>query len=180
MATNYSKNESGVALIVVLVMLLILTILGINGAQNTIMEERMAGNYRDCQIAFEASESALRVAESVMLDDTIYDALKWDGTDGSYDIEAITKQADYDPLTDLPNPSSTDNSTIGVTSETIDIGSSQDPEYYIEMLLPIELAGSSLVKGYSSKPPTIQFHRITSYGYGKSPNTRVILQSHVF
>ena len=53
-------------------MLVVLTILGINGAQQTAMEERMAGNFRDQQIGFEVAEAALRVAEEIILDPTVF------------------------------------------------------------------------------------------------------------
>lgn len=45
-------------------MLLLLTIIGVAGIQTTLLEERMAGNMRDRNLAFQAAESALRDAES--------------------------------------------------------------------------------------------------------------------
>ena len=50
-------------LIVALVLLLVLTILGTAGLQDTAMEERMAGNFRDYSAAMEAAETALRTGE---------------------------------------------------------------------------------------------------------------------
>lgn len=57
------SGNSGLALFISLVMLLILTILGVSAVQTTSMQERMARNARDTSMAFQAAESALRDAE---------------------------------------------------------------------------------------------------------------------
>jgi len=44
-------------------MLIIMTLLGISGMNNTVMQERMAGNQRNSTLAFQAAEAALRAAE---------------------------------------------------------------------------------------------------------------------
>jgi type IV pilus assembly protein PilX len=56
-------RQKGMALIVSLILLLALTLLGLAAMQNTSLEERMAGNLRAENVAFQASESALRAAE---------------------------------------------------------------------------------------------------------------------
>lgn len=62
-STNFVK-ETGSALIVSLLLLLVLTILGLTGMQSTTMQERMAGNMLDRGMAFQASEAMLREAEN--------------------------------------------------------------------------------------------------------------------
>ena len=57
------RSQRGAVLIVALVLLLVLTILGTAGIQDTAMEERMAGNFRDHSAAMQAAESALRAGE---------------------------------------------------------------------------------------------------------------------
>lgn len=56
-------HQSGVVMAISLIMLLLLTIIGINGMQSTSLEERMAGNMRNRALAFQAAEAALRGAE---------------------------------------------------------------------------------------------------------------------
>jgi len=56
-------GNSGLALFISLVMLLILTILGVSAVQTTSLQERVARNARDTSMAFQAAESALRDAE---------------------------------------------------------------------------------------------------------------------
>lgn len=57
-------NQSGVVLIISLVILLLLTLLGLTGMQTTSLEEKMANNMRDKNIAFQAAEAALKIGES--------------------------------------------------------------------------------------------------------------------
>ena len=56
------KHEKGVILVTALIFLLILTILGVSSMSGTVLEERMAGNQADRNMAFQAAESALRDA----------------------------------------------------------------------------------------------------------------------
>jgi len=57
------QTQSGVVLAISLIILLLLTIIGLSATQTTALEEKMAGNLRDKSLAFQAAESALRVAE---------------------------------------------------------------------------------------------------------------------
>ena len=60
---NHKEGE-GAVLIISLIMLLLLTIIGVTAIQTTSLEEKMAGNMRDQNLAFQAAESALRVGET--------------------------------------------------------------------------------------------------------------------
>jgi type IV pilus assembly protein PilX len=61
-----TRQQRGMALIVSLVILLSMTLLGLAAIQNTSLEERMAGNIRAENIAFQAAEAALRAGEQVV------------------------------------------------------------------------------------------------------------------
>ena len=62
-----SRNrQQGVALIMALAFLMILTIIGVTALSTTSLQEKMAGNVQDKHTAFQAAESALRQAESVV------------------------------------------------------------------------------------------------------------------
>jgi len=58
------QRQRGTILFVSLIILLLLTILGVTAMSNVTMEERMAGNLRDGQLAVEAAEAALRSGEA--------------------------------------------------------------------------------------------------------------------
>ncbi|MGA9422629.1 MAG: PilX N-terminal domain-containing pilus assembly protein, partial [Rhodanobacteraceae bacterium] len=59
------RRSNGAVLFVALIMLLLLTLLGVTAAQVTVMQERMSGNFRVQQLAFERSESALAADRDV-------------------------------------------------------------------------------------------------------------------
>ena len=58
------NHKEGAVLIISLIMLLLLTIIGVTAIQTSSLEEKMAGNMRDQNLAFQAAESALRVGET--------------------------------------------------------------------------------------------------------------------
>ena len=58
------SRQGGAVLIVSMLLLLVLTILALGAGQSTRLEERMAGNARDMDLAFQSSEAGLRAAET--------------------------------------------------------------------------------------------------------------------
>lgn len=58
------RHQSGVVLIISLIMLLALTLIGITSSSVTGLEEKMAANNKDINLAFQAAEAALRAAET--------------------------------------------------------------------------------------------------------------------
>jgi len=57
-------QQRGVVLFVSLVMLMVMTLIGVTGMQNSSMEEKMVANMRDIDLSFQAAEAALREAET--------------------------------------------------------------------------------------------------------------------
>jgi type IV pilus assembly protein PilX len=64
MSTNHGQR--GTALVTSLLLLLILTVIGVTAMQVTRMQERMAGNTRDLNLAFQGAEAALRNGEDMI------------------------------------------------------------------------------------------------------------------
>ncbi|MBX3704486.1 MAG: hypothetical protein KF822_11995 [Steroidobacteraceae bacterium] len=58
------RSQRGAILVISLLLLLVMTVLGLAAMQVTRMEERMAGNTRDVNIAFQGAEAGLRDAEN--------------------------------------------------------------------------------------------------------------------
>lgn len=56
--------QQGAILVISLLLLLVMTLLGLTAMQVTRTQERMAGNMRDVNIAFQSAESGLRDAEN--------------------------------------------------------------------------------------------------------------------
>ncbi len=57
------NSQTGSTLIISLVVLSILSLIVLSGVATGTLQERMAGNYRDRSVAFQAAEAALRIAE---------------------------------------------------------------------------------------------------------------------
>jgi type IV pilus assembly protein PilX len=62
------KRSQGSVLIVSLVFLLLLTIVGVSAMNMTNLEEKMTGNFRDHDLAFQTAETALLDAEAYVED----------------------------------------------------------------------------------------------------------------
>ena len=60
---RFHSRERGAVLVVALLMLLVMTVLGVTAMNMSRMEERMAGNSRDINLAFQGAEAGLRDAE---------------------------------------------------------------------------------------------------------------------
>ncbi len=65
------RHQQGATLIVALILLLILTVIGVAGMQDTTMQEKMVGNMRDRNLAFQAAEAALRGGEKYLQSATL-------------------------------------------------------------------------------------------------------------
>jgi len=68
MTKNFPARQSGISLIVVLLLLLVMTLLGLVVLRSTLLQERMSSNMYDRSLAFQATEGALRDAEKVIRD----------------------------------------------------------------------------------------------------------------
>ena len=81
------KEQTGVILVICLMMLLLLTLMGVSGMGSTALEEKMASNMRDRNIAFQAAEAALRHGEQfIELGNANYNLVNMDNPQGPFDI----------------------------------------------------------------------------------------------
>lgn len=164
MYRNPAAKQKGSVLLVSLIMLLLLTLVAVGGMQGTILQERMTGNLRDRDLAFQAAEAALREAEVFIRDNpaTIYD-----NSAGLYQVNAANRP-DW----------RTRNITNGNGATTYGgnfPGVAAQPVYYIEQISTFQPAGTETEAGSAVPPPP--FFRITALGTGGSANTTVVLTS---
>lgn len=66
---KFSHRQQGAILVVSVLLLLVMTVLALTASQTTRLQERMAGNARDLDLAFQAGEAGLRDAETRIDDD---------------------------------------------------------------------------------------------------------------
>lgn len=90
------EAQSGAALLVSLVILLVLTVLALSSMQGTSTQEKMVSSQRDAQIALEGAEAALLAAENELSGGTIP---TFQATQGLYDETTTPPDAVLDPQT---------------------------------------------------------------------------------
>ena len=152
-----SKNK-GMVLVISLVFLILLCILGLASMQSVNMQEKMAGNHRDHQIAFHSSESALRDGEDLLKSN----ALIFDGANGLYDT-SYTGDIDWR------------SSSIAWRLSTQSLNTNFVPKFIIEKLPADFQDPETLVAG---EPTTdIELYRVTAIGFGQNGLGKVVLQS---
>lgn len=61
--THSNAQQQGATLAIVLIFLVLVTLIGVTGMTTTTLEEKMAGNLKDINLAFQAAESGLRDAK---------------------------------------------------------------------------------------------------------------------
>src|SRR5262245_19384474 len=65
-ASRAARLQRGAALVTSLLLLLVLTIIGVTTMQMSRMQERMSGNSRDVNVAFQGAEAGVRSGESYL------------------------------------------------------------------------------------------------------------------
>lgn len=163
------RHRHGAALIASLIFLLIMTLIGVTGLQVSSMEEKMTGNMRDRDLAFQAAESALRAGETFMTAATLP---AFDGTGGHY--LTSTAQATFWDTIDWTAPAQVTTYTGGTLSNVY-----AAPAYIVEQLptLPGVDTGGSLEAGTPPSGGNVSWYRITARGMGGTASAVVILQS---
>ncbi len=167
--------QHGAALITALSILLILTVLGISAMSTSALQERMAGNARDYEVAFEAAESALRAAEQSLA--TSYATLNFD-TVGGTNLNLFSKDTTTEQWKD-------DTLWSSYPSVTLTVGSAK----YVIQQLDTTIIDTSAVESSSLEAHSydnretlvgadVGVFQITVRGFGLSTNSRVMLQSN--
>lgn len=160
------NRQSGAALFIALVLLLVLTLIGVTSMSSTTVQERMAGNLRDKNIAFQAAEAALINAESILETAIIPD---FDGTNGLYQAPsppAAPQWQTVDWSVAAQVHTYTDDAIAHVASA---------PVYIIEELPPVPPAGGSLAADVAVGD--ISMYRVTARAVGGTEDAIVILQT---
>ncbi len=63
---RHPQRQGGIALVVALILLVIMTLLGLGAMRSVTLEEKMAANTFDRSVSFQAAEAALRGAEDLL------------------------------------------------------------------------------------------------------------------
>lgn len=164
-------QQRGITLVTSLVLLVLLTIIGVSTMQRATLEERMSGNTRDRNLAFQAAEAALRSCEAFLNSAALPE---FTGSAGS----SANSGGLYQPSPAGTAPvwlaiSWSDTTAVRVVS-AFGNGTGADPRCVIEELPPVNITGGSQRFGALSESAA---YRITALGYGGATSTTVMLQS---
>jgi len=161
-------KQRGATLIISMIFLLILSIIGLSGMEVTGLEERMAGNMRDRNLAFQSAEAVLIEGEGYLAGLSARPA--FDGTDGHYAL--LTNGDKRWDIVDWANSSAV-RSYSGPGFDELEANGAA---YILENIASAS-DSDSLVRGGGNAVDNKRFYRITARGEGMSNTTEVILQS---
>ena len=175
MCKFFRAKNTGVVLFICLVMLLLLTLLGVSSVQTTSLEQIMARNAVDANIAFQAAESALREGEDFVENLT---------NTQSFDASGANNNGLYDDAGPGNRPNwrnITWNSGLGHrVSSTGVTGTVRPPEYIVERVTVVIPQGDSLNLdniGSELGTGTTQIFRVTARGQGATVDSQALVQS---
>lgn len=176
----FGKQHGG-ALIVGLLILLVMSLIGVAGMQTSTLEEKMAGNRRDRELAFQAAESALRAGEAILSpapDDSVFKCPSDTGAAGYYNADLRATTYGGCDTTTLPPWQAFAETDWASTTKTFAASTGMtelaaQPRYIIEKV-PFVMGGPT--EAGAPLPPN-PLYRVTAHGVGGTPNAVVILQS---
>ncbi len=181
------KHQQGASLIMVLLMLMVVSILGVGGAQIALMGEKSARNDSNYQMAWQNAEAALREAEIDMrtgsraavfgpnTKSAFVDSCGSSGNSKGLCNEALTGKPVWLSV-DLTSSSSPATQFGDFTSHQFSAGAAgiqpaKKPRYVIEVLDDADVGGS-LKAGTTKK----YIYRVTAIGFGPSDDIQAVMQ----
>lgn len=173
-----TRSQRGMTLIVGLIMVLIISIIAVSAIRGSNMQELMAGNMRDRNLAFQAAEAGLRMGE--LLVQSKGETLVFDGTNGL--LQNQNKNgAVAGPVAGWNDSKWTQYSKALAVSE-IELHLTRMPDYVIELIetegAGAAASGEAIEYGVNEEESGNRaIYRISSRGFGGSENSRVVLQS---
>lgn len=158
--TKKKYSQTGVALPIVLIFVVVMLLIGVTAIRNVTLGEKMAGNTRNQELAFQAAEQALRFCENAMLTNASgKPTAQTPSTTGNlWDVAANWQGANSVAISSKPPP-----------------GVNTAPRCMVEdVKSTLRLDPTQLKKDDAS-----QVYRITARGTGASDNAIVLLQSYL-
>ncbi len=171
-------KERGAVLIVGLMLLLVLVILSVTASQSALIQERLAGNFRDLSLAFESAEAGTRWSTAWLQSlgrtalsrpfpcSTGCDSVSRVWETGVYPSSPTAMDATWNTARAY-GIDPTDDSSLSVSVPLV----YSQPRYIMEQqqFLRDDLAGDPQ-KG-------VAFYRVTSRGLGARPNSTAIVRA---
>jgi type IV pilus assembly protein PilX len=163
MKAKCKNSESGMVLLVTLIMIGIMSIIAVSAIRGSSMQEAMAGNLHDRNLAFQAAEAGLRYAEEDVLANGA--GYTFGDADGLYTDQNKTTSTEGS-VKDW-TPEQWNNNSIQLEDSDLSVELPAYPQYVIEKI--------GTVVDASGSPSTI--YRITSRAFGLTGSSEVVVQS---
>jgi type IV pilus assembly protein PilX len=166
--TKLPGSQRGAVLIVSLLLLLVMTLLALGASQSTRLQERMAGNQRDLDVAMQASEASLRAAERALAPSavTLATCITPAAYCETYDEAVLPADMAHQSGTWWTNWSRDYTDNIGHVAGT--------PKFVIEKVGELR---DTLSQGGSYIVVVREFHRSTARSNGMTDTAEAIVQS---
>ncbi|MDG4596188.1 MAG: PilX N-terminal domain-containing pilus assembly protein [Candidatus Contendobacter sp.] len=195
----FKKTQRGATLIIALLLLVMIAMYGIPAAMNSMQNERMTGNTRNRDLAFQATEHAIKAAETWLFAQT--DATLNALAPANLPCTAVPDDADPTPGDGIlpngechPNDAAYWQNTFdwaanAVTPTGTALGASlvaTQPRYVVERMpnactpsgaLPTGNPPETCPTGGTPPDRIGHYYRITARGVGQDSNAVVILQT---
>lgn len=178
---NTTNKQNGAVLIISLVIMVAMTLIGITAMRTSILEEKMAGNMRDKEQAFQAAEATLRFAEDFIRNNVIATvSFDTDGADGFYALsDGLDNDSDsYERIWETIDWTNADSLEYSAFNSSFNIAT--PPRYVIQHMASIVNANDTLNldnAGQGTGAGTIEAFLITVRATGGSDDSIVYLQS---
>jgi type IV pilus assembly protein PilX len=161
--------ERGAVLFTSLILLLVLTLIGVTVARMQTVEERMAMNEDNHQLALQAAEAALRSAELGLIDGTYSNFFA--NANGMFEL--IPAAGSVVDTIDWMNPAGMTIAYRGVIPMV-----AQQPQVAMESLPPVISPGDSgSMQTYNRPTDLIAVYRVTAHAVGADLSANATLQS---
>lgn len=160
-------RQRGVVLVVSLLMLMVLTMIGLAATRGTALEQRMAANQNDREVAFQAAEATLSYAEGTM--SAAAQPVFTNNTAGAYYNSNMTSWMSQSFWANSAN--------VATYGGGIQPAPASPPTYYIVETQYGTTVGQGGNAGSSGLQKEETVFYIYARGVGTSGNTAVILES---
>ena len=173
----FQQKNHGVVLPIGMVFLILLSVLSIGALKDVLLEEKMAGNFSDKQIADLRAESALNAVEGIFLRSVSTSTLQ--SSQGFNDNEQSPLSAPDFRNSDwyIPSNVNTIDSISMLTHSGAEVSNPNYPVAFVEKLSVVESLTKG--KGDDDSENAQHFYRFTVRATGYETDTSTTLQSVV-
>jgi len=182
MKISFNKTQqSGVVLVISLIMLLLLTIIGVTAMRVTGLEEKMAGNSKDQNVAFQAAEVSLRDSEAWLASQVTEPEANATGSNQIWILNTVLLDPNQGDATNWWQESNRDHAWW--QANAIPFSASPPPLLSPATTSPysiIELkqyVSDTLVLGTGNAQGGLTYYQVTARGTGGSDLSKTLLQS---